>query len=281
VHMKNRVFGNFLVSMPFLNYGGLLCDDESTERLLLDEVRQLRGELGASHVELRHLRKCGQGLKTKEHKVSMVLDLEKDEKEQWTVFKAKVRNHIRKSQKSGLTARIGGMELLDGFYRVFCRNMRDLGTPVYSREFFRQVLTAFPERSWIISVFFQGTEVASGIAMAYRQTLEVPWASSNRDYLFCCPNNLMYWEAIRLAFQKRLTRFDFGRSSPGDGPYRFKEQWGARPVPLYWQYVLPEGQQIPDLNPGNPKYRMAIRMWQKLPVWMTRILGPSIVRSIP
>lgn len=281
VHMNSTLFGSFLVSLPFFNYGGLLCNEDGAGVVLLDKARCMLREVSGDHAELRHLHICLEGLATKEHKVTMILDLEKDEETQWKALDAKVRNQVRKAEKCGLTAVAGHMELLDGFYEVFCRNMRDLGTPVYSKDFFRNILETFPDTTCIISVMLEGKAVASGILVWFRNSLEVPWASSISDHRDKCPNNLLYWEAIRFAIGNGATRFDFGRSTPGEGTYRFKKQWGAKPVQLYWQYLLAEGENVPELNPHNPKYRLAIKIWQQLPVAVTKVLGPRIVRSIP
>lgn len=280
-HMKSKLFGNLLVSLPFFNYGGVLADDEDISRALLQEAENIRCATGAEYVELRHLQKLTGELATKEHKVTMILDLRDDGESQWNDLNAKVRNQVRKAEKSGLTVRTGRLELLDGFYEVFCRNMRDLGTPVYGKIFFRNVLSAFPDSTRIISIFLDGRTVASGILVWYRDTLEVPWASSIRDFRELCPNNLLYWEAIKFAIRNGSSKFDFGRSTPDEGTYRFKKQWGAKPLPLYWQYLLKTGTAMPEINPKNPKYEMAIKVWQKLPVGLTKIVGPSIVRNIP
>jgi FemAB-related protein (PEP-CTERM system-associated) len=280
-YMKSGIFGNFLVSLPFFNYGGILCNDDETGKALLDETGKILGEMGADHVELRHLGDPVQGLATKEHKVTMIMDLEPDEEAQWKSLDAKVRNQVRKAEKSGLKIVSGHLELLNGFYKVFCRNMRDLGTPVYGRKFFQNVLETFPDTTRIISVMLGDKTVASGILAWFRDTLEVPWASSISDHKDKCPNNLLYWEAIRFAIRNGSAKFDFGRSTPGEGTYRFKKQWGAEPVQLYWQYLLKDGEKIPELNTKNPKYELAIKIWQRLPLAVTNILGPRIVRNIP
>ena len=281
VQMNSRIFGNFLVSVPFVNYGGLLSDSLECAAPLLAAAVDLRDRCGARHVELRHLREEPFPLACKRHKVTMLLPLAEDPDQQWKAFNAKLRNQVRKAEKSGLTARFGGQELLDDFYEVFVRNMRDLGTPVYGRRFFERVLSIFPDTTRIIGVYLEGRIVAAGIASWYRDTLEVPWASSNKDFRTLCPNNLLYWEAIRFAIGEGFRTFDFGRSTPGEGTYKFKEQWGAQPHPLFWQYALRSGESLPELNPDNPKYALAIRIWQRLPLWVTRFIGPGIVRNIP
>ncbi|MBU5613489.1 FemAB family XrtA/PEP-CTERM system-associated protein [Geomonas azotofigens] len=280
-HMKSVFFGNFLVSVPFFNYGGVLAGDPAAVQPLLDEGANVMARCRATHLELRHLGAPLAGLATRSHKVTMILDLAAELDNQWRGFDPKLRNQVRKAQKSGLHVVTGGPELLDGFYRVFCRNMRDLGTPVYGREFFENVLRAPDARARVVSVLRGGETVASGIMTRFRDAVEVPWASSIRDYRELCPNNLLYWEAIRLAIEEGALCFDFGRSTPGEGTYQFKKQWGARAVALHWQYLLAPGAHLPDLNPSNPKFRMAVEGWRRLPVALTRFLGPAIVRNIP
>ncbi len=281
VFIKSPFFGSYLVSLPFFSYGGMLCDDLRTAKLLLHESERLLQLLGAEYGEFRYLWQNELELATKQHKVTMILDLEENADAQWKVLDAKVRNQVRKAEKSGLAAVAGHLELLDGFYEVFCRNMRDLGTPVYAKDFFRNILETFPETTRIISVVLEGKTIASGILTWSRDTLEVPWASSISDYRDKCPNNLLYWEAITYAIAQGSRKFDFGRSTPGEGTYRFKKQWGAEPVQLYWQYLLGEGREMPELNTKNPKYEIAIKVWKKLPVSLTKILGPRIVKNIP
>jgi FemAB-related protein (PEP-CTERM system-associated) len=281
VHMKSRLFGNFLVSVPFVNYGGLLCESECALQALLGGAEKLRVSCGAAHVELRHLGFEVAGLPSRQHKVTMVLPLSGDPQAQWTGFNAKLRNQVRKAEKNGLSCRVGQLELLDDFYRVFARNMRDLGTPVYGKDFFRNVLTGLPETTRILAVSHQGRTIAAGIVSWYRQTMEMPWASSVGDFKALCPNNLLYWEAIQFAIGRGCSAFDFGRSTPNEGTYNFKKQWGALPVQLHWQYLLDQGEALPELSPKNPKFEAAIRIWKRLPVGLTRLVGPGIVRNIP
>jgi serine/alanine adding enzyme len=281
VHMRSKLFGNFLISVPFVNYGGLLYKNDLAASILLEEAERLRRVLGATHVELRHTSRIVEGIHTRLHKVTMVLELAADMDSQWRAFNAKLRNQIRKAEKSGLQFVVGHLELLDGFYAVFARNMRDLGTPVYSKSFFRNILEAFPGSTSIFAVCHETRIIAAGIGFWFRKTLEIPWASSISDYKMLCPNNMLYWEAIRFAIGKGFNKLDFGRSTVDEGTYHFKKQWGAKPVQLYWQYLMDRHGTIPDLSPSNPKYRTAIRIWQQLPVLATMTLGPIIVRNIP
>lgn len=281
VWVKSWIFGESLVSLPFLNYGGVVAETPAIARALLTEALTVLRVRSHAHLELRHRRQWFPELQAKRHKVAMLLALKGDVGEIWGGFDRKVRNQIRKAEKSRLEAVTGGTELLQAFYRVFSRNMRDLGTPVYSRSFFEQVFEQFPDRTRVVIVK-RGSETAAGcITFQAGRTLEVPWASSSAAFRPLCPNHLLYWTVIRHAVANGVDTLDFGRSTPDEGTFQFKRQWGAVPSPLIWEYGLPDARSLPDLSPRNPKFDLAIRLWKKLPVSVTTLVGPSIVRGIP
>jgi serine/alanine adding enzyme len=278
VHIRSRVFGRTLVSLPFLNYGGVLADADSVAETLQEAAAEHARSRHCRHVEFRHVRRRFAQLPCRQHKVAMLRRLETG---LWDQLDRKVRNQVRKAQKSGLTVERGGSELVGDFYRVFARNMRDLGTPVYSRRLFEEVIGTLPDRARVHVVRLAGKPVAAGLTYRFRTTIEVPWASSVRDYNSLCPNHLLYWDVMETAFAAGCQVLDFGRSTPGEGTYKFKEQWGAKPVALHWEYRLVEGTALPNVGPANPKFRLAIGAWKKLPLAVATTLGPHIVRGIP
>lgn len=280
--LKSRLFGSFLVSLPYFNYGGACASNQESLNKLLSAAKLLATETNAEHIELRHTALLYCDLPVKTSKVAMRLTLPSDVELLFKSFSAKLRSQIRRPQKERMVPKIGTADQLDNFYAVFSENMRNLGTPVYSKSFFRNILGAFPQTTWICTIITKdGLPVASGFLVGFKDRLEIPWASSLRKYNSLSPNMLLYWSALEFACEKGYRIFDFGRSTPGEGTYRFKEQWGAKPVQLYWHYWLKEGRSLPELNPHNPKYQLAIRLWKKLPVPVTRILGPMIVRNLP
>jgi len=281
VVMKSLLFGRSVVSLPFFNYGGILGDGAEAREALLDSARAVAMEEHASHIELRQRTPNGLGLRAKRHKVTMMVELESDVETQWKGFDPKVRNQIRKADKSGLWTQVGGQELLDAFYGVFARNMRDLGTPVYGKPFFRAILTHFPSSTKIVIVRLGEEPVAAGLTNAFKGTVEMPWAASLGEHRPLCGNMLLYWHAIKWSIEHGFTTFDFGRSSPDGGTFKFKEQWGARPVPLVWEYWTCDGRELPDMSPKNPTYEIPIRVWKRLPVSIANRLGPLIAQSIP
>ncbi len=280
-HMKSRLFGNFLISVPFFNYGGVCSEDEEARSQLLAKAIEIGKKLQVSHIELRHDRIFYPELQQKSHKVAMILELPDDAEVLWKSFKSKLRSQIRRPEKDGVEVKIGRSELVDEFYSVFAENMRDLGTPVYTRRLFENMLETFPESSWLVIAHREGEPLAAGFLLGYGDMLEIPWASSLRRFNRLAPNMLMYWHALKHAVEQGYKNFDFGRSTPGEGTYKFKAQWGAQPLELHWEYWMAEGKPLPDLSPKNAKFDAAIRIWQKIPVPVTRLIGPPIVRNIP
>lgn len=281
VTFRSWLFGRFMVSLPFVNYGGVLARTDAARESLLSAAHREAASRGCAHVELRHTDRVYPRLPVKQHKVAMRLSLASSAEAEWARLDRKVRNQVRKAQKSGLDVIAGGSELLDGFYKVFAINMRDLGTPVYGRAFFESVLATFPDRVGVILVRHGNTPVAGAMTVRYRDTIEIPWASSLKSYRASCPNNLLYWTAIEHAIQTGCRTFDFGRSTPGEGTYEFKRQWGAVPSVVSWEYALLTRSALPDQSPANPRFKHIIELWKRLPVPLTTAVGPRIVRSIP
>jgi FemAB-related protein (PEP-CTERM system-associated) len=281
VMFRSPIFGRFLVSIPFVNYGGILADTPEAERALLDAAILEAKQRGARHLELRHNRRMFPGLAAKRHKVAMTLTLEPTVETAWQRLDRKVRNQVRKAEKAALRVEIAGAARLPAFYQVFARNMRDLGTPVYSRRFFEEMLRAFPANTRIIIVWLGDRPVAASLVYYHDQICEVPWASSLREFNHLCANTLLYWEMISFAIQQGCRTFDFGRSTPGEGTYLFKKQWGAEAHELVWEYWTAFKTDVPDLSPKNPRFGKAIELWRRLPIPVTVLLGPRIVRNIP
>lgn len=285
--VSSRLFGRFLVSLPYLNRAGIVAADGTVRETLLAEAVGLAEKLRVQYLELRHhahtLRH--QSIShNRDEKQRMVLELPGGPDGLWEAYSAKVRNQVRKGDKAGLAIRFGGGELLDDFYGVFSTNMRDLGTPVYPRHLFVSMLGTFGDSAELAVVSHEGSPVAGALLIHGRSAgvaeSQVPSASCLRSANHTNANMWMYHKILERSAGRGASRFDFGRSSPDSGTYRFKRQWGAQPEPTTWQYYLRYGD-VGAVRPDNPKYQRRIAAWQKLPVWVTRLVGPRIVRGIP
>lgn len=284
---RSPLFGRHLVSLPYLNRAGVLAHDDDVAASLIDAAAKLADDHGVRYLELRHHgssiahAKLGQ---TRDEKVRMVMDLPADGEALWDHLKAKVRNQIRKGDKHELSIRFGGRELLDRFYSVFAVNMRDLGTPVYPKKLFSAMLRQLPDRCELAIVAMEGSPIAGAVLVHDRVRgtgiTQVPSASCLRQFNDTCANMWMYHKLLERAICRGASAFDFGRSSEGSGTYRFKKQWGAEPQPTPWQVYLRAGE-LDAVRPDHPRNRRRIEAWQKLPVWVTRVVGPTIVRGIP
>ena len=281
VRLQSRLFGHFMVSVPFFNYGGLLGGDATARDALLAQAVALAQTEGCSHIELRE-RQPLPGWPGRSDKISMQLVLPDSAEQLWSQLGSKMRAQIKKAQRNELQFQHGGAELLDAFYEVFSTNMRDLGTPVYGKDFFATILRQAPGQPRLfVGRTQQGQAVSASLVVQHNGTMEVPWASTLRSANGLSANMELYWQMLSHACSQGCRVFDFGRSSHDSATYRFKKQWGAEPLQLHWSYWLASGGELPRLNPDNPKYRLAIAAWQRLPLWVTQLIGPRLVKYLP
>lgn len=281
VRLRSVLFGDFLVSMPYFNYGGVVADNETIGIELTQTAAKHAADLGVSHLELRHSAPICPEWPVRTDKVAMYLRLPDSAEALGKQLGSKLRSQIKRPAREGATCVSGGAELLDEFYAVFARNMRDLGTPVYPRAFFAAILGAFASQARLFVVRLRGSPVAAALVIGHRGHLEIPWASSLREANAIGVNMLLYWHVLEYACERHYQVFDFGRSTLDAGTYRFKKQWGAQPHQLYWHYWIRGGGAPPMLNPSNPKYRLAVATWQRLPLAIANRLGPLLVRNLP
>ena len=281
VSIKSRLFGNFLVSMPYFSYGGVLASTLAAEERLLAKAIEIAREIGARHVELRQGGPCGYGWEEATSKVTMLVELPATTDDLWNRLSSGMRNKVRSARKRGLRVQWGGLEDAKAFYKIFAVNMRNLGTPVYPPQWFENMCRFFPGENRIVTLYDEGQAVASGITTAYRGTVDWPWSAtlpeSRRKYSAV----LLYWTLLEWALENGYRRVDLGRCTPGSGVHEFKRHWNCEERPLHWYYWLSPGAPLPQLRPDSPRYLWATRIWQRLPIGVANRLGPRIVRSIP
>jgi FemAB-related protein (PEP-CTERM system-associated) len=280
VRHRSWLFGRFVLSLPFFNYAGIVAEDADVARALAEAAEAIGRAHGATHLEFRHRERQLPDLPFQQKKLGFSRPLPESSDALWTSLDRKVRNQVRKAQKDGLTADSGGAELADDFYAVFATNMRDLGTPVFPRALFTETARVLPGRTRFFIVRSGGRPIAGGVALFFRDTVLVPWASSLREFRQHSPNMLLYWSMMEWAIGQGARVFDFGRSSIGAGTQQFKEQWGGVPRPLFTEYRLLTRATVPDQGTTSPKMRMAIRLWSRLPVSLATTAGSLVSRHL-
>ncbi len=279
IWMKSRLFGRSLISMPFLNYGGALGPDADRKALAGAMVETGRAK-GADRVEFRD-RASPVDLAPSRDKITVVLPLPEDPETLWKDgLKGKVRSQVRRPRKAGMTAEIGS-QLVDRFYEVFARNMRDLGTPVLPQRLFHAAASVFPDETLVAVVESEGTPVAAGMGFLFEGEFELTWASSLREYNREAPNMLLYWSLMEEVIRRGATAFNFGRCSPGGGTHRFKSQWGGVDEPLHWTQWPSEGTGTASEDEEGGVLQRAVSLWQKLPLPVANRLGPVVSRGLP
>jgi serine/alanine adding enzyme len=269
----------YLSSLPHLKGGGIVADSPEAEELLFEAAVEQSRRTGATYLELRHLTEHKLPLTPRSDKVGAMLSIAPDSEERLRRLDKKTRNLVRKSLTFGMTAQIGGAELLPDFYDVYRHNMRDLGSPSYSRHFFSEILNRFSEDTRICVARLGRETVAAGFLIGFRDTLEVAWASSYRKFLGMKPNMFLYWKILEWAAGRGYQFLDFGRSGRKSSTFDFKLQWGAVPSNLHWGYWLSQHASVP--SPREHGMKVASRIWQRLPFAVTNLLGPALVRHIP
>ena len=212
-------------------------------------------------------------------KVTVVLDLPSSSEALWEGLPAKLRSQIRRPLKEAMEARFGP-DQLEPFYEVFARTMRDLGTPVLPRAFFAQLGRAFPRELVVGAVYWQGQPVAAGCGFLWRDEFELTWAGAVRELSRMAPNMLLYWSFIERTIARGGKRFNFGRCTPGGGTHDFKRQWGGADVSLPWLQRTARGRMATP-SPDAPAYRLATRVWRRLPLGLTMRWGPLLARVLP
>jgi FemAB-related protein (PEP-CTERM system-associated) len=248
--VKSLLFGRFLVSLPYVNTAGVIAQNNEAAGALIDRAVGLADELKVRHLELRHeveLQHLALGDRITS-KVHMRLALPESIEALERQIRSKVRNKIRKGERQGFTTHWGQLELLEEFYDVFSRNMRDLGTPVFGRKLFREILVGFSGIAELCVIRSGQRPVAAGLLVHGNGVTLVPSASSLRSYNSTNVNDWMYWQLLQRAVSRGQTVFDFGRSSVGSNTFVFKKKWGAEPEPAVWQYYVREGS-VSDMRP--------------------------------
>jgi FemAB-related protein (PEP-CTERM system-associated) len=275
--MRSVLFSPSLVSLPFLDDGGICADDETAREALYREALHLCDKHEIKFLDLRHRLANGLDIPVCTSKATLVLELVNSSEQMWRTLDPKVRNQVRKATKSGLTTSWYGLDGLNDFYAIIASNMRDLGSPVHSRKFFASIIEEFSDSARILLVRKETQPVAGAFCISFKDVLLVPWASARREHLSLCPNNLAYWEMIRWGCENKYRWFDFGRSSLGSGTYQFKKHWGAVERPLYWQTLATadDGRNA-RLHADSPTCQWMIQTWRRLPLSMTNLIGPLV-----
>ena len=280
VRVRSRIFGHYLVSMPFLNYGGPLGSDDAVRALAAHAVERARAD-GVKLLEFRSRQALPVSLPASHRKVTVLLDLPADGPEALLkAFGSKLRSQVRRPAKEGVEFRFGPDQVFP-FFKVFSHHMRDLGTPTQPCRLFEAIAERFPVDAWFGVAWLRGRPIAGGAGFRWHDEFEMTWASALAEHSRIAPNMGLYWAFLERALEQGCRTFNFGRCTPGSGTHRFKLQWGGRDEALHWHQWTPDGVEGSTPSPDEGAYEWGPRIWRRLPVGLATMLGPRVVRGIP
>ena len=285
VHVKTRLFGNSLMSAPFCVYGGPLAADRDSSLALEAHAAAVMAQTGAASTEFRFLHPLPAGWlpegdwQTRDGLyVTFRRAITGDDDANMKAIPRKQRAVVRKGIERGLTSTVS--QDVDGLHAIYAESVRNLGTPVFSRRYFRLLAEAFHGSMDVLTVHDGGTPVSAVLNFYDRDEVLPYYGGGTAAARTCHANDFMYWEVMRHAAARGCRLFDFGRSKTGTGAFSFKKNWGFTPAPLAYRYRVRLGGSIPDHNPLNPKYRLFIAAWKRLPLPVANLIGPRIVRGV-
>ncbi|WP_019866622.1 FemAB family XrtA/PEP-CTERM system-associated protein [Methylovulum miyakonense] len=278
VHVNSLLFGNNLVSTAFCVYGGIIANNEASYDLLDAEACRLAKELGVDALEMRNRERKHPERPYKELYVTFRKQLEADAEKNMLAIPRKQRAMVRKGIEAGLVSTID--DDVGRLHLAYSESVRNLGTPVFSKKYFRTLKQVFGEQCEVLSIEHDGKLIASVMNFYFRDEVLPYYGGGTELARELKGNDFMYWEVMRRAVGKGVKIFDYGRSKIGTGSYSFKKNWGFTPEPLFYEYYLVKASEVPDINPLNPKYQFFIAAWKRLPLAVSQAVGPWLSRDL-
>ena len=278
--IRGLLGGKALISVPYAVYGGICAVSEEARSALAAAAGERARERNARYVELRQRRDLGLGLPTKSLYYTFIRPLAESDEENALAIPRKQRRMTRQGAQHGLRSEVG-RDHFDAFYEIYAQSLRNLGTPVFPKALLRGVFEHFGKEADLLSVWKDGRMVAGVISLYYGDQVLPYYGAADRAALAYAVNDFMYWQLMCHATRQGCRVFDFGRSREGTGPYHFKRHWGFEPTPLPYQYLIGPKAELPNLSPSNPRFDLPRRVWQRLPLPLTKLMGPPLTRFLP
>lgn len=276
--VRSRLFGNALISTPFCVYGGVAANNAQAADCLEAAAVELALELKVDYLELRNTTPRQTDWPSKDLYVTFRKEIDPDPERNLAAIPRKQRAMVQKGIKAGLASERD--KEIDRFFHAYATSVRNLGTPVLPKRYFQLLRETFGEDCEVLTVTKDGRTVCSVMSFYFRDEVLPYYGGGTAEARVLKGNDFMYWELMRHACETGVRVFDYGRSKKGVGSYSFKKHWGFKPAPLSYQFKLVNAKQVPDVNPLNPKYRLLIETWRRLPLPIANRIGPLVSRNL-
>ena len=279
VHIKSRLFGNSLISNPFCVYGGIATTTREAAEALTQAACELADSLAVDYLEMRYRERQNPTWPVKDALyVTFRKSLDRDPDVNFRAIPRKQRAMVRKGIQAGLCAEIDSD--VERLYAAYSESVRNLGTPVLPKRYFQSLKQEFGNNCEVLTITQRGRAVAAVMSFYFRDQVLPYYGGGTEHARQYKANDFMYWDLMRRASESGFSIFDYGRSKVGTGSYSFKKNWGFKPEPLFYEYYLVRAKTLPDINPLNPKYRLFIQLWKRLPLPLSRFVGPYLARNL-
>lgn len=278
--VRGLLGGRGLVSVPYGVYGGICATSAAARAALVEASRELAGRVKADYVELRHRSGQEVDLPTKSLYVTFSRPIAPSEEANLNAIPRKQRRMTRQGLKHGLRSEFG-LQHLDRFYEIYAHSVHSLGSPVFPRRLFHAISQEFGKDCELLTIWKDSAPVSGVLTLLFEDQVLPYYGGARQEALAFAVNDFMYWELLCHAAKAGYRTFDFGRSREGTGAYNFKRHWGFEPMPLPYQYVLLDDSRMPNLSPSNPKMHFAVEAWKRMPLPLTKLVGPLLTRYLP
>jgi FemAB-related protein (PEP-CTERM system-associated) len=279
-HKRSRLFGDALISSAFASYGGVVADDPDAARALDARAMALAGDLGVPHLELRNLTpRRDDWVRRDQTYVTFRKPLPADEAAILKGISSKGRRHdVKRSLKGGLRLEIH--DDVDAFYPVLAESYRNLGTPMFPKRWFANLLDAFRDSFDVAVVVGPDGPLAASMVFRHKGDVHPYYTGGTRQARAAFANDFLFLKTMVRGIEAGATVYDFGRSKRGTGSFDYKCHWGFAPTPLVYEFHMVAGGAPPDLNPLNPKFHLMVETWKRLPLWLANRVGPFVVGQV-
>ena len=280
--VASRLAGRMLVSVPYGVGGGILADDDEATSKLLVEAKRIASDRDCVAIDLRNDGAAVPGVPTVDRYVGFRRELPKTPEEVLGWLPRKARAAARNARdKYELTVSYGD-EHLDEVWRLYTMSMRRLASLNYPFSFFQRLIQLTPGRHWVSIVRWNGRTVAGLVTFLYQDRVLPYFLGTSPEATRCSASNFIYLSAMERGVECGYGVFDFGRTRRDNkGSFDFKRFQGFEPRPLPYQLFTAAGRTPPNLSPSNPRFRWARRVWGRLPLPVTRVVGARLSRHIP
>lgn len=279
-HIRSLLFGNALISAPFGVYGGVAAVTDEARAALEERAIGLARSLGVDYLEFRHRQRRHPDWPVKDGLyVTFRKEILPEVDANLKAVPRKQRAMIRKGEKAGLRGVLD--RDVQRFFSAYSESVRNLGTPVFGKRYFAKLREVFAEDCEVLTVLDGEDRLVSSVMSFYFRDEVLPYYGGGTGLARATKgNDFMYWDLMRRCCERGLRVFDYGRSKRDTGSFSFKKHWGFQPEPLFYEYVLIKSTSIPDISPVNRKFRTFVNLWQRLPLPISRALGPLIAKNL-